>query len=294
LTTTLLRGTLVAMNELAARFLLRSQNPDGGWGYRVGGMSFVEPTAASLIAQDDIGARKRGRDFLLGLQQNDGGWGIAAMDAESGWMTAWAVIALSSYDPAETRDAVAGGATWLLGHQSTPVTDPGLREASRKRLRIDSSLRGWSWQTGDSAWVHPTSLAMRALTAAGRRDASGLQDGIAYLFDRAVESGGWNIGNPYMLDKKIPATIQDTAVALMALHSAGISSNPRIAEAIQYLRNMLAIAQTPAELAWGIYALREWQQVVGDSIARLNSMQGADGSWSGNPFITAIATLSQV
>lgn len=283
----------MAMNERAAQFLLQSQNPDGGWGYRVQGMSYVEPTAAVLLALNDAGPRNRARDFLLGLQQKDGGWGIAAMDAESGWMTAWAIIALTSTDFAEARDAVERGVVWLLGHSGLRLTDSIALEVSRKRLRIDSSLRGWPWQPGDSAWVHPTSLAMRALIAAGKRDEPGLRDGIVYLFDRAVEGGGWNIGNPWMLDKKIPATIQDTAVALMALRAANATDDPRIASAIQYLRDALANAQTPAELAWGIYALQDWKLDVGTWVARLNALQSADGSWSGNAFLTAIAILGQ-
>ena len=49
-------------------FLLRAHNIDGGWGYRVRGMSYVEPTAAVLFAVSEETARTRARDFLLSLQ----------------------------------------------------------------------------------------------------------------------------------------------------------------------------------------------------------------------------------
>ncbi len=295
------RGTLGAM-ESVVEFLLRSQNADGGWGYRVPGMSYIEPTAAVLLALKDADARTRSpsvslrvnsaegraRDFLLSLQHADGGWGIGALDAESGWMTAWAVRALVRFTDA--RAAVARGAKWLIDTEGLRVTDEPSRATIRKQLQIDSTLRGWPWQPGDAAWVHPTSLAILALCSASMANDARVRDGIAYLFDRAVVSGGWNIGNPEMLDKPVPATIQDTAVALLALHAAGESaSEARIAKAIQYLREATERAQTAAELAWGVRALSESGIDVGSAPARLNALQDSTGSWRANPFITAIA-----
>ncbi|MCX7839623.1 MAG: terpene cyclase/mutase family protein [Anaerolineae bacterium] len=287
------RDTLWAMSN-AIEFLLRAQNPDGGWGYRVGGMSYVEPTAAVLRVLTDSTARARGRDFLLALQRADGGWGIAARDTESGWMTAWAVYALADFS--EARDAVARGVQWLLTTEGQRLTDPSARQTIQTLFRIDSALTGWPWQRGDAAWVHPTSLALLALVAAGVRDHARVREGIAYLFDRACPDGGWNVGNPWMLDKKIPATIQDTAMVLLALRALGVASGEwRVASAIQYLRRALDQARTSAELAWGIWAMRAWRLEIRDLeirdwAARLNALQHADGSWEGNPFITAIAS----
>lgn len=287
LTTRPLRGTLVSMNARAEQFLLQSQNADGGWGYRVKGMSYVEPTAVVLLALDDSAARNHGKDFLLSLQQKDGGWGIAAMDSESGWMTAWAVTALANF--ADAREAVAHGAAWLLATSPFYITDEKPRQDVLKVFKIDSALRGFPWQTGDASWVHPTALALRALVAAGRRDELRVREGITYLLDRAVESGGWNVGNPWMIDKKILATIQDTAVALIALRAANAPNDARVDTAILFLRDALVNAQTPAELAWGIFALKDRGVELRELYARLNALQGDDGSWAGNPFLTAMA-----
>ncbi len=280
--------------ERALQFLVESQNSDGGWGYRVRGMSFVEPTAAVLLALGDSGetnVTNRAREFLLSLQHPDGGWGIAGIDSESGWMTAWALIALANYLPA--GKAVARGVTWLIGTNNLLVTDPGLRDKVQKAFQIDSTLRGWPWQPGDAAWVHPTALSILALVAAGKREDTRVRQGIDYLFDRAVSSGGWNIGNPWMIDKPIPATIQDTSIALLALRAAGTVDKSRLAPAILFLRDALARTKTPPELAWGIYALRTWDEDARDDIARLNAQQSPDSSWNGNPFTTAIAMLAQ-
>jgi len=272
-------------------FLLRSQNKDGGWGYRVDGMSCVEPTAAVLFTVSDSTARMRGKDFLLSLQHSDGGWGIAAMDSDSGWMTAWAVRALVTFSDA--RDAVARGAHWLVITEGTRIEETNDRAVVLQRLKIDSTLHGYPWQLGDASWVHPTALAMLALVQAGRGDDQRVRQGVDYLFNRAAPTGGWNIGNPWMLDKQIPATIQDTAMALLALRSINqAASEPHIAAAIQYLRDAVARAHTAAELAWGILALREWAIDVGDALNRLNALQASDRSWQGNPFITAVAILA--
>jgi len=234
----------------ATDFLVQAQNTDGGWGYRVSGrmrspstndleendrggermrgMSYVEPTAAVLRALTDPTARARGRDFLLSLQHADGGWGIAALDSESGWMTAWAIIALCAFPQA--REAVARGVQWLLATEGLRVTDPDARRLVLEVDQIDSALSAWPWQRGDAAWVHPTALAMLALAAAGEREHARARAGVQYLYDRACPEGGWNIGNPWMLGKKIPATIQDTAVALLALRAVGVSSDVRQVE----------------------------------------------------------------
>jgi hypothetical protein len=275
----------------AADFLLQSQNADGGWGYRVRGMSYVEPTAAVLLALSDQTARARGCDFLLSLQHADGGWGIAALDTESGWMTAWAVRALVEFP--EARAAVARGAQWLLATEGQRISDPDARRIIQELHKIDSALGGWPWQRGDAAWVHPTALAMLALAGTGEREHARVRAGVQYLFDRACPDGGWNIGNPWMLGKKIPATILDTAVALLALRAVGEgASDARVSAALRFSRDVLAGSKTPVELAWGTYALRGWNTDVGDAISRLNALQSADGSWSGNPLVTALAMLA--
>ncbi len=279
----------------ATDFLLQSQNADGGWGYHVGGMSYVEPTATAMLALKNAerkDSRQRARDFLLSIQQRDGGWGIGAMDAESGWMTAWAALALVDFP--EASNAVARGAAWLINTAGLRVSEEPARAKIRDLFQIDSTLLGWPWQVGDAAWVHPSALAILGLIAAGRRGEVRVRAGVEYLYDRSVEGGGWNIGNPQMIDKKIPATIHDTALALLALRAAGESLNDaRVAGGIQVLRGAIARAKTPAELAWGIYSLQGWNIDTRDAIARLNALQSADGSWRHNPWITAVAMLAQ-
>ena len=284
----------------AAGFLVETQNPDGGWGYHLRGMSYVEPTAAAALALGTLAGKngsfanavERACRFLLSLQHADGGWGIAAVDSESGWMTSWALFALASFPDA--RSAIQRGSDWLIGAQAWRITDPTVRAQAQDLFHIDPALSGWSWQQGTASWVHPTALAITALVACSRTDSPRVQEGIKYLLDRAVMTGGWNVGDPEMVGKELPSTIQDTAVALIALHTAGADSqDPRVPAGIQFLQKAIGQAETPAELAWGIYGLRAWGVDADAAVDRLRSLQAADGSWEANPFITAVGLLAQ-
>jgi hypothetical protein len=281
------RGTLLPMLN-ANQFLLQAQNADGGWGYRKGGMSYVEPTAAVILAVSDENARNRARNFLLSNQHADGGWGIGAIDNESGWMTAWAVLAL-----ADSSEVVARGIEWLRVTQGLVITDESSRAQIQSLHEIDSALPAWPWQPGDGSWVHPTALAMLAMCKTGRRNDQRVRQGVAYLYNRAVQAGGWNVGNPAMLGKAIPATIHDTAIALLALRAAGEDAHQeQIARAFDFLKRSMPCSKISSELAWSIWAMREWGMETGDWLAQLNNLQLADASWQGNPFVTAIAILA--
>ncbi len=275
----------------AQAFLLSSQNADGGWGYRAGGMSYVEPTAVVALvlkSPEADSARQRAHDFLLSLEHPDGGWGIAAVDSESGWMTAYAVHALTEFP--DSQAAVARGVEWLLQTEGLRGTDAAVRDQVRTMYHMDYALSGWPWQPGDAAWVHPTALAIIALVAAGRGEHPRVRAGVDFLLDRAVASGGWNIGNPEMLGKPIPSTAQDTAVALSALRAAKVSQDePRVRAGIELLAAIASSSKTPSELAWAIDALSQWNIDVNSVCARLTGLQLADGSWQGNPLTTAIA-----
>jgi squalene cyclase len=289
-------ASLNAMTS-ASDFLERAQNRDGGWGYRVGGMSYVEPTAAALIALRSAkvalpSLAERALDWLLSFQHPDGGWGIGAVDSESGWMTSWAVLALASLPDA--LHATRRGVDWLLDAAGIALVDPGQRAMLHDLLRIDSSLRGWPWRVGDAAWVHPTALAILALVAAGQGRDRRVQEGVKFLVDRAVTSGGWNVGDPQMIGQSLLPTIQETAIALLALHAAGQNSESDcVASGIRFLRTGCERATSGADLAWGTLALRRLIVPVAGVSERLAARQAEDGSWQHNPFITSIALMAQ-
>lgn len=272
-------------------FLDAAQNSDGGWGYKIGGMSFVEPTAAVILAlsQDaEMTAQvQRARAYLQNLQHADGGWGIAAMDDESGWMTAWAVWALAESDVGAARR----GAEWLLQIPIFRVTTQADLSGIEKILKIDASVAGWPWQPGDASWVFPSALALLALDAVGMQSHARAQEGVQYLLDRAIAEGGWNVGNPYMVSGNFPPTVENTALALRALAVYGVE-NDVTQRGINYLQQENFTA-TAFEWAWRVLYLAQTRRDAARARAALNGMRRADGSWDANPFTTAIAWLGQ-
>jgi squalene cyclase len=276
----------------ALEFLRAAQNADGGWGYKLGGMSFVEPTAAAtLVLSLDAPSNsqvQRARTLLKTLQRADGGWGIAAPDDESGWMTAWAVLALAPGD-ANDMDAAARGVNWLLNTAGIRVTDAKSVQGVEAVLRIDPRITGWPWQPGDAAWIFPSSIALLALHAMKVQDHPRVREGIQYLLDRAIETGGWNIGNPFMLTGIMPPTVEATALALIALHTYGIeSAETQRAQTVLAQENF---TNTAHEWAWRAWYWKTTGAPVERARTALAPLQRADGSWDGNTLTTAVAML---
>jgi hypothetical protein len=187
-------------------------------------------------------------------------------------------------------DAAQRGARWLLNASGFRITDAPQVQAVQQVLKINPAVTGWAWQPGDAAWVFPSALTLLALDAAQMRDHPRVQEGVAYLLDRAIPNGGWNIGNPFMVTANMPPTVEGTALALLALYALGIEN-----ETTRRAQRWLAQENfTPTAFEW---AWRAWYwKTRGASLERaraaLNALQRADGSWDGNPFTTAVAHLA--
>jgi len=192
----------------ARAFLARSQNPDGGWGYRPGSPSATEPTGAALVAlgpdPEAAPAVERARRWLEAAQRPDGGWGMDPEDPESHWMTAWGILGLARLDPHALE--ITRGVRWLIELPVIRIEAAELTAEVRRTLRIDPALRGWPWRPGEASWVEPTALALLALHAASavetHRDR--IAEAVGYLVDRRCVGGGWNFGNPFMLGANLP------------------------------------------------------------------------------------------
>jgi hypothetical protein len=311
--------------EVAAKaFLLHTQNADGGWGYAVGHASNVEATAAAALALAgdvatgvpsppallapallapaplapqlwgergaDRGAEQaadRAADWLVAAQRRDGGWGLVADDPVSGWQTAWAVLALARLGADEA--VLRRGLAWLLAVQLVRIEKAEDVRWMKDILGIDPTLRGWPWLPGQAGWVEPTALALLALAPwAAREDVRPrLDEGVRFLLDRRCGGGGWNVGNPMMFSRPLPARAIPTAWALLAL--ARVAPDAVREEDVATLRREMDGDRSTSALAWGLLALRSLGQDDRGAADLLMARQAADGGWDNSPYHTAVA-----
>jgi hypothetical protein len=281
----------------ALDFIKASQNPDGGWGYRPGGESLVEPTAFSLLAlssRGDKAAGGRGLDFLKTCVKDSGAVGIQPRDPEGSWMAYAALLAFHALGTVAEERRLKD---WILRFEdASGHFSPDDIKAISAVYRYDASIRGWPWTSNTTGWVEPTALFIIALVRSGTPPSQDrVRSGVSLILDRKVPSGGWNFGNPYSKSHELEATIMSTALALAALGAAGVpESRPAVGEGIRYLGRGLAGDVSTASLAWTLLALRSYpagaaQAPVG--AARLAGLQAADGSFRRNLFETALASL---
>jgi hypothetical protein len=107
------------------------------------------------------------------------------------------------------------------------------------------------------SWVEPTAMALLALAVERKSRHPRAVEGLRLLVDRAIPSGGWNLGNPVVFKTPLRPLPGPTGLALLALSSLGATS-PVVDAAIGYLKKALAETLAPISLGWGLLGLRAW------------------------------------
>lgn len=248
-----------------AAALLAAQSTDGGWATEPGKRSNTEATALAILALGTasgpaLSALERGLVWLVKHQRPDGGWPVGVGHERSTWPTPLAVLAVLSR--VELRERAARGLRWLVGHGGI---DPGWLIRALYRLwpaalpvRMDPSLRGWSWNPEAFSWVEPTAYALLALKK-GRAVLSGpdvdarIHEGESLLYDRVCDGGGWNYGNTNVYGVPVPPYPEVTAIALLGLQDRRELSPHR--SSIQAMRRMLGEVDSGFALSWVIACL---------------------------------------
>lgn len=232
----------IALDQLAEQPVL---------GYLPGGKPATEPTALAalaLAAHGHLPPAQTAAQWLQDQQTAGGAVGVRAGEAEPGWPTSLAVLAWAAADRHRWTDAIARAVSWLLSHRGKAI--PRSPEFGH-----NTELIGWAYAENTHSWVEPTSLAVLALCAAGRRDEPALGEAVTLLLDRQLPGGGWNYGNTYVLGQLIRPHLQPTGLALLALATAG-TQRSAIDRSASWLAGQLG-PQTPAlSLGWSLLGLR--------------------------------------
>lgn len=269
--------------------LMSAQNPDGGWGFRSGQNSAIEPTSWGVLAMCGLNpehplSRKRlnGAHFLRQKQLSDGSWAAVAGDETGDWTTSLACLALHAVEGSTPELHAArnwlcrswpgeGGIWWRIRHRL--FGQPQLISQNHR-------LRGWSWTPGTSSWVEPTAHALLALRAA-RGSASFLarvdrRCNLAQkmLCNRMCVGGGWNCGNPVVYGTAGSPLIGATCWALLALGESAQHPDVRrcLSESLAWIERTYLETQGPGSLALAYLCLKAFGRSASSIDSPLSEM----------------------
>ena len=211
-------------------------------------------------------------DWLLRRQQRDGSWPAFLGDEESSWTTALALSVLNIMsDVVPAREKAFH---WLLeerGREAHWFWRWKFKIADRN-VRFNPDKYGWPWSSGSASWVIPTAfsvIAIKQFTACNRSRLSEkrIRLGVDMLLDRACAGGGWNSGNSVVYGVPLPAHVEATAIALLALQDE--ERTPVIRASLAWLKQKSASHRVVESLAWCILSLFVYQEPVEHLKARL-------------------------
>jgi squalene-hopene/tetraprenyl-beta-curcumene cyclase len=198
-------------------FLVRSQNPDGGWPYLLGVESDTDTTGVTMLGLDaaEPAAFLRGTRYLLQVQRDDGIWQTwhSKEDPPAEDVVAHATLALSKLDPKGTITARAR--EWLASRISRDDlwrahwynsrsyaaheigmalgrTHVATRYAARKILESQNADGGWASASSSKSTAAATGMAISLLSQYLPAEDSALQQAVRYLASQQRADGAWD------------------------------------------------------------------------------------------------------
>ena len=267
----------------AQNFLIDSQLPGSGWGYRSDSpQAFPEPTCYSLLALADTSfSLTEPLNWLSGLVNSEGQLYLPNDDSPN-WGTSHLLITLSRLNLLSDLQQVS--IDWLLEWKSQYIE-------TTEVVTLDGTLIGWPWISDTFSWVQPTSYAIFALKLVGLGTHGRVKEAEALLFDRMCRQGGWNFGNPIILNRPIDPSLSETAIALFALQDIPEAATA-INNGVVLLETELPNYSTALALSLGILCLQLYNRPVERFVDLLLARQESDGSWRQMPWWTALAVLA--
>jgi hypothetical protein len=219
--------------------------------------------------------------WLAGLV-NEKGQLYLPNDDSPNWGTSHLIITLSRLNL--LSDVRKVSIDWLLDWKSQYIE-------TTEVVTLDGTLIGWPWISDTFSWVQPTSYAIFALKLVGLRDHARVKEAEALLFDRICPGGGWNFGNPVILDRPIDPSLSETAIALFALQDVPEATSA-IEDGLAILEAELPNYPTALALSLGILCLQLYDRPVDQYVSLLLDRQETDGSWRKMTWWTALSVLA--
>lgn len=249
--------------------------------------------AFSVLAEQPLATPQVLRP-LLRAQLSDGSWPSFIGDGESSWTTALAICALNSAN--DSSGARERGRSWLMnikGREGNWFWRWKFKLADRA-VRFDPDRYGWPWLPGSASWVIPTAfsvIAIKQFTACNREEVSEkrIRLGVDMLLGRVCVGGGWNSGNSVVYSVPLPAHVEATAIALLALQDE--TPSPAIQASLGWLKQRSATIESVESLAWCILSLFVYQEPVDHLKTKLAVLIG-DGREIRNNATLATALLA--
>lgn len=199
--------------DTAAAEVVGAANRDGGWAYAPGCVSNCEATAICALALSAVSkapeAVLAAAGWLASRRRSEGGFGLSADSPDTTWATPFAAQVLARAGGA--ADAVTGAVDYLLNTTVFSISP------TPSVYGYDTSLRGWAWTVGDYSFIEPTAQAVVFLKQQGSAAHERVQEALRLIRDRVLSGGGWNYGEPVILDSELWPAETPTAMALLAL-----------------------------------------------------------------------------
>jgi hypothetical protein len=184
-------------------------------------------------------------------------------------------------------DSVRRSVDWMLsvvGAEHTVL----MRAASFLHLlktKLDVSHEGWPWREGNAAWIEPTAHTLVALKKVAGSYKGGelehrVRDGEALVLSRRCSDGGWNCGNPNVLNFDLPSYPETTGLALLGLQGRSASE---LAGPLDAARRFREETKSSLAKAWLTIALRCHGQNV--------SAPAGEGKVTGDIMLAALEAL---
>lgn len=207
----------------ALDLLLARQNPDGGFGFRAGQSSWLEPAAWAALALHGRAEAQRALAWIEPQQLPSGAWPAHPQAQRESWATSLVILlkCLRGEFDSKWKRAV----DWLVSAEARRIPGPSWLERllqGEDAVVQDRSLRGWPWTPGAAGWIEPTVHAVRALEFSRARYPGGalqerIETGVRMILDRQCKDGGWNYGNKRVLGQDLDSYPECTALALIGL-----------------------------------------------------------------------------